>query len=54
MEKYAIKKIIFHENFLSNIFGFVVFKMGSKIEAKVKGRIVDCDRNVSGGRNLER
>lgn len=54
MEKYGIKKSIFHENFLSNIFGFVVFKMGSKLEAKVKGGIVDYDRKVSGLRNLER
>lgn len=48
------KKSIFCENFFSNMFGFVVFKMRSELEAKVKGGIVDCDRRVSGGIDLER
>lgn len=53
MEKCAIKSI-FRENFLSNLFGFVVFKIRSKLEAKLKGGIVDCGRKVSRGINLER
>lgn len=53
MEKCVIKSI-FHENFLSNLFGFVVFKIRSKLEGKLKGGIVDCDRKVSRGINFER
>lgn len=31
-------------NIYFNVFGFVAFKMGSKLEAKLKGGLGDCDR----------